>query len=176
MSNSWPYYYYPYYPMYPYYSFYPQHYPYQSNKQEDNRQVEDNSEQNSLDEKERTNHQSFDEITEHVYKIYEMISKIETDYQEIREEYKQIKADLEKIDPVHVENVNYKIQDLNVQDLSGNLLVGLTSLSDAENLKRLLADEDGLTINDMNTEEFEEPVEWDEQTEQEDYNEEGGNG
>lgn len=150
MSMQWPYYYY-YYNSYnhPYYQM-------QSNQQPLPEKVEQENLVDSPTEQMG--------VSEQLNQIYQLVSKIEADYQEI-------KKDIEKMDTFTVENVNYKIQDLNVQDLSGNLLVGLTTLSDAENLKKILADEDdSVTFNDIDTEAFEGPeMDW----EQENNNENG---
>jgi hypothetical protein len=83
-----------------------------------------------------------------IEKIYEKLHQLEEDNKELKEEVDNIK-------PLTIENINYKIQDLHVQDLSGNLMVGLTALSDAEELQKLLEENDAITFNDMDTEEFE---------------------
>lgn len=87
-------------------------------------------------------------ITEHIEKMNEKLSKME-------EENKQMKEKIENINPVNVENINYKIQDLHVEDLSGTLLVGLAALSDAEKLQELLTENGPLSFNDINTDEYE---------------------
>ncbi|UJL45248.1 hypothetical protein KFZ58_12605 [Virgibacillus sp. NKC19-16] len=45
-----------------------------------------------------------------------------------------------------------------MEDLSGTLLVGLAALSDAEKLKELLSENGPVSLNDINTEEFENNV------------------
>ncbi|MEC5425321.1 spore germination protein GerPC [Virgibacillus sp. C22-A2] len=87
-------------------------------------------------------------ITEHIEKLYEKLIEMENETKEIKEE-------IENIKPITIENINYKIQDLNVEDLSGTLLVGLTALSDAENLKELLSENGSVKFNDQETEDFE---------------------
>jgi len=86
-------------------------------------------------------------ILEHIQKIYEKLNEME-------EKQKQLKEEIDNLSPVTIENINYKIQDLNVQDLSGNLLVGLTALSDAEKLQELLRENGAVTFNDMDTDQF----------------------
>lgn len=78
---------------------------------------------------------------------------------EIEEENKKLKEEISNIKPVTIENVNYKIQELSVQELSGTLLVGLTALSDAEELKKLLSEKGPVKINDMDTEDMAESEE-----------------
>ncbi|MEW9051604.1 MAG: spore germination protein GerPC [Neobacillus sp.] len=85
-----------------------------------------------------------------IEQIFEKLNKIEEDHKKLKEEIKNIK-------PITIENINYKIQDLSVQELSGTLLVGLTALSEAEELKKLLTENGPVHLNDMNTEEMGEP-------------------
>ena len=87
-------------------------------------------------------------LEEHIAKLYEKIKETE-------EENRKLKEEIKKIKPITIENINYKIQDLNVQDLSGTLLIGLSALSDAENLKNLLSENESVTLNDFDTDEFE---------------------
>ncbi|MUK88550.1 hypothetical protein GMD78_09125 [Ornithinibacillus sp. L9] len=91
-------------------------------------------------------------IVEHLEKIYNKLNQLE-------EENKQIKEELENKKAIKVENVNYKIQDLHVEDLSGALLVGLTSWSDAEELQELLAENGPVMFNDLNTDEMQNNME-----------------
>jgi spore germination protein PC len=53
----------------------------------------------------------------------------EKELQELRTAFQQIK-------PIRIENINYKVQELVVRDLSGTLNIGLTALSDAEQLEK----------------------------------------
>ncbi|MFA1819137.1 hypothetical protein ACDX78_02845 [Virgibacillus oceani] len=97
-------------------------------------------------------------------KIYEKLNQLE-------EENKELKEEMDNIKPLTIENINYKIQELHVQDLSGNLMVGLTALSDAEELQKLLEENDSMTFNDMDTGEFEKAMK--ENEAMDDQNEEG---
>jgi len=83
----------------------------------------------------------------------EQIKNIQEKLTEIEEKYTKLKETIEHLKPMTVENVHYKIQDLHVQDLSGTLHVGLTTLSDAEQLQKLLAESDSIQFSDMDTEE-----------------------
>ncbi|WP_456276599.1 spore germination protein GerPC [Bacillus sp. AK128] len=107
-------------------------------------QIEQSNENKALDYTEQT-------LGEQIKKIYDKLNQIE-------EENKQLKEKIEKIQPVTIENINYKIQDLSVKDLSGTLLVGLTSLSDAENLKKLLQGNDSIELSDLDTEDTDMPI------------------
>ena len=77
---------------------------------------------------------------------------------EMEEENKKLKEEIKNIKPITIENINYKIQDLSVEELSGTLLVGLSALSDAEELKKLLSDNGQVVLNDIDTEEMEEAI------------------
>ena len=77
---------------------------------------------------------------------------------EMEEENKKLKEEIKNIKPITIENINYKIQDLSVEELSGTLLVGLSALSDAEELKKMLADNGQVVLNDIDTEEMEETI------------------
>src|SRR5699024_11934053 len=81
----------------------------------------------------------------------EQIKNIQEKLTEIEEKYTKLKETIEHLKPMTVENVHYKIQDLHVQDLSGTLHVGLTTLSDAEQLEKLLADSDSIQFSHMDT-------------------------
>ncbi|MCZ0703781.1 hypothetical protein J2T56_002008 [Natronobacillus azotifigens] len=176
MNEKWLQYYYnyPYYRFYPHYSAYLQQNPVFLGAEQQN-EASTEEEQGEPFHEQMISPVDSVNMTEQLNKMFEIVSKMEADYREIKEEYQEIKKELKSIDPITIENVNYKIQDLNVQDLSGNLLVGLTTLSDAENLKKLLADEDSISFNDIDTEELnnqESMMDWEEQ---ENNNEEGGN-
>ncbi|WP_164215125.1 hypothetical protein [Virgibacillus sp. YIM 98842] len=108
-------------------------------------------------------------------KIYHSILKsmeqIHEKLHQLEEENKALQEEVENMKPLTIENINYKIQDLHVQDLSGNLMVGLTALSDAEELKKLLEENDPITFNEMDTAEFENAMMNKEKTDEQ--NEEG---
>ncbi|OUM97427.1 MAG: hypothetical protein BAA02_06155 [Paenibacillaceae bacterium ZCTH02-B3] len=45
---------------------------------------------------------------------------------------------LRQLKPVHIDNIHYKIQELHLRDLSGTLNVGLTALTDPQQLEEWL--------------------------------------
>lgn len=53
-------------------------------------------------------------------------------------EVKELKEAFQRIKPVNIEAINYKVQELAVSDLSGTLNIGLTTLADPEQLQRWL--------------------------------------
>lgn len=82
----------------------------------------------------------------------------EQNIQKLNEKWEQdnlkLKGQLEQIKPVHIENINYKIQELAVKDLKGTLNIGLTALTDQDQLKKIIDDvEQGKDIqfDDLNS-------------------------
>jgi len=51
-------------------------------------------------------------------------------------ELRELKEAFARVKPVHIGSVNYKVQELTVSDLSGALNIGLTAMSDPEQLER----------------------------------------
>ncbi|WP_138416292.1 hypothetical protein [Aquibacillus sediminis] len=116
-----------------------------------------------------------DQQPNHTNELLEQLDRIYQKLNQLEEENKEIKEELANKKSVTVENVNNKIQDLNVQELSGSLLVGLSSLSDAEELQELLADNDQVSFNGMDTEEVENNI-MNQQNEEETMNQDNQNG
>lgn len=63
----------------------------------------------------------------------------------LEEENEQLKKQMEQIKPIHIDNINYKIQELAVKELKGTLNIGMSSLSDPEQVKQWLAEAEGGT-------------------------------
>ncbi len=150
MSKQWPYFYrtHPYYHQPQYYVPYPPKHLLKEGpiKVKPNNNM-NNKENSSTDENEK-NYKSPMSLNEILEKLFEKLNKLEEENQKLKEE-------IENIKPITIENINYKIQDLSVQELSGTLLVGLTGLSEAENLNKLMTENGPVKINDMDTEDFE---------------------
>lgn len=70
---------------------------------------------------------------------------------EIEKENEQLKEKVSNLKPINIENINYKIQELTVEELSGSLNIGLSALTDAENLKKLLEEKGEIKFNDLDT-------------------------
>lgn len=66
--------------------------------------------------------------------------EIRTLNEKLEQDSMKLKEQMEKIKPVHIENINYKIQELAVKDLKGTLNIGLTALTDEEQLKKIIDD------------------------------------
>lgn len=56
----------------------------------------------------------------------------------LEEEIRWLKEEIRSLRPVRIGNINYKIQEMNVRELSGALHVGLSAFADEEGLKTLL--------------------------------------
>ncbi|MBM7542365.1 hypothetical protein [Amphibacillus cookii] len=91
------------------------------------------------------NEVGYQTLLAHLNKIYQEINAL-------KEDNKQLKDELANKKTINVENITNKIQDLNVENLSGSLLVGLSALSDAEELQKFLDDNEAVFLNDINAE------------------------
>lgn len=59
----------------------------------------------------------------------------------LEEEQAKLREEIEacnKKDPIHIENIHYKIQELTVRELKGTLNIGMTALSDPKEIERWL--------------------------------------
>lgn len=72
---------------------------------------------------------------------------------QLEEENHHLKTELQQIKPLHIENINYKIQELVVKELKGTLNIGMTALSDAEEIKKWMSateeQEEDIQLNDL---------------------------
>lgn len=84
-------------------------------------------------------------------KVLEKLEELQDKFEEIEKEKEDLKEKVENIKPINIENINYKIQELTVEELSGALNIGLSALTDAENLKKLLNENGGIKFNDLDT-------------------------
>jgi predicted RNase H-like nuclease (RuvC/YqgF family) len=93
--------------------------------------------------------------------IEQKLFQLENKQKELEEDNKRLKEQLDQLKPLHIENINYKIQELTVQNLSGTLNIGLTALTDQEHLNKLMkdAEEQAGEFKMMNTDTTEIPEE-----------------
>jgi len=66
------------------------------------------------------------------------IRQLEEKWKRLEEETRRLQHQLQQLKPVHIEHIHYKIQELHLRDLSGTLNIGLTALSDPEQLEQWL--------------------------------------
>ncbi len=57
-----------------------------------------------------------------------------------------LQEQVEQIKPLHIENINYKIQELVVKELKGTLNIGMTALSDPKEIQKWLQEAEGEEI------------------------------
>ncbi|WP_171016987.1 spore germination protein GerPC [Pseudalkalibacillus caeni] len=74
--------------------------------------------------------------------IYEMIADLQKRLKQVEEENDKLKSEIQNIKPIVIENINYKIQELNVKELSGTLNIGMSGELDPENLGSLFDGEE----------------------------------
>lgn len=86
--------------------------------------------------------------------LFQKLEQLEKKLEELEEENKELKEKLENIKPINIENINYKIQELTVKELSGTLNIGMTALTDPENIKKLMEEHEDITFNNMDTSEL----------------------
>ncbi|WP_418200462.1 spore germination protein GerPC [Alkalihalobacterium sp. APHAB7] len=87
--------------------------------------------------------------------FYQLFEELKEKVEKVEEENEELKEKLGDLQPINIENINYKIQELAVEDLSGTLNIGITALTDPENLKKLLKDFEGINVNDVEENEME---------------------
>ncbi|MDE5413684.1 spore germination protein GerPC [Alkalihalobacterium chitinilyticum] len=87
--------------------------------------------------------------------FYQILEELKEKVEKVEEENDELKEKIEDLQPINIENINYKIQELAVEDLSGTLNIGITALTDPENLKKLLKDFEGINVNDVEENEME---------------------
>ncbi|UOE92029.1 spore germination protein GerPC [Alkalihalobacillus sp. LMS39] len=93
-----------------------------------------------------------EQLTKQIVALNEKIEKIE-------KENEQLKEKVENIKPIAIENINYKIQELTVEELSGNLMIGMTALGEVEDLKKLIHEKENIKFNDIDTEDANQEME-----------------
>src|SRR5690606_27336783 len=70
-------------------------------------------------------------------------------------ENKKLQEQIEQIKPIHIENINYKIQELVVKELSGTLNIGMTGFTDPQELAKWVSEETTSEENEINLRDLE---------------------
>ncbi len=94
------------------------------------------------------------EVKQKIPNFYKLLEDLKEKVEKVEEENEELKEKLEDLQPINIENINYKIQELSVEELSGTLNIGITALTDPENLKQLLKDFEGINLNDLEEKEI----------------------
>jgi len=68
------------------------------------------------------------------------------------DELRELKAEAAKARPIHIEAINYKVQELVVSELSGTLHVGLTALTDSKALEKIAGGGEAVTLENLTNE------------------------
>ncbi|WP_078429309.1 spore germination protein GerPC [Alkalihalobacterium alkalinitrilicum] len=69
--------------------------------------------------------------------FYEMLKQLEQRIRALEQENEELKHQLDEVRPIVIENINYKIQEINVQELKGTLNIGWSgeaSIDDVSNM------------------------------------------
>jgi sugar-specific transcriptional regulator TrmB len=69
------------------------------------------------------------------------LRELEDRIRQAEDELRELKAEAARVRPIHIEAVNYKVQELVVSELSGTLHVGLTALTDSKSLEKIVGGE-----------------------------------
>lgn len=67
----------------------------------------------------------------------------------LEEENRTLKEMIERIRPLHIGNITYKVQELHVKELSGTLNIGLSAFADPEQLEKWLAKQEQTAENPL---------------------------
>lgn len=81
---------------------------------------------------------------DHPYQNY--FYNVEQRLRKLEQENRRLKKRISQLKPINIENINYKIQELVVRELKGTLNIGMTALTDPEEIKKWLQEADGVDI------------------------------
>lgn len=97
---------------------------------------------------------------DYFHRLEQRLLELEQEQERIQKENEELLQQVRHIKPIHIENINYKIQELIVKELKGTLNIGLTTLADEKQLNKLLKDQetDGeINLQDLDTNQSEQP-------------------
>ncbi|SFT00135.1 spore germination protein GerPC [Marininema halotolerans] len=70
--------------------------------------------------------------------LWDRINQLQQEINALREENEAIQKKLDAIEPLNIERMDYKVQELHVQTLSGALNIGLTLTGDDESMLKMV--------------------------------------
>jgi hypothetical protein len=73
---------------------------------------------------------------------HQLKQQLEEQIHALQQENAQLLERVSKMKCVNIENINYKIQELTVQQLSGTLNIGMSALTDPEEINKWLSTHD----------------------------------
>lgn len=87
-------------------------------------------------------------------RLEQRLVELEQEQERIQKENQELQQQVSQLKPIHIENINYKIQELIVKELKGTLNIGLTSLVDEKQLNKLLSeqeDQNEINLQDLDS-------------------------
>ncbi|WP_169713744.1 spore germination protein GerPC [Paludifilum halophilum] len=70
--------------------------------------------------------------------LWDRLNRLEQDLQSLRQENEELRKKLATIQPLRIERIEYKVQELQVETLSGTLDIGLSVKGDDQSIDRLV--------------------------------------
>ncbi len=70
--------------------------------------------------------------------LWDRLRHLEREIAILRRENEALKKKLASLQPITIERIEYKIQELSIETLSGTLNVGLSATGDCESIERIL--------------------------------------
>ncbi|PRX40745.1 spore germination protein GerPC [Planifilum fimeticola] len=70
--------------------------------------------------------------------LWDRLRHLEREIAILRKENEALKKKLASLQPITIERIEYKIQELSIETLSGTLNVGLSATGDGESIERIL--------------------------------------
>jgi spore germination protein PC len=70
--------------------------------------------------------------------IWKRIDLLEEEIYKLKKENKELKRKLQAAQPLRIDKIEYKINELKVDNLSGTLNVGLSTFADEQSLKEII--------------------------------------
>ncbi|GEM_PF-2389873 len=77
----------------------------------------------------------------YMQQAYERNEQLLKQVEALEARIKSLEGKLDQYKPVHIETINYKVQELHVQELSGTLVAGLSALAEGEAVQKWLSEE-----------------------------------
>jgi hypothetical protein len=72
--------------------------------------------------------------------FYEMLRQFEQRIQILEEENEALKKKLAEVRPIVIENINYKIQEINVEELKGTLNIGWSGKATVDDVSKIFGE------------------------------------
>lgn len=66
--------------------------------------------------------------------IWKRLNQLDKKLESLKKENEQLKKIIDSIKPIHIDRIEYKINELTIETLSGTLNIGLTAQTDDESI------------------------------------------